>query len=148
MEPITVEKVTNDPAPVLAALVEESSAQGFGGLRRLVAEWAAGTCRFTGPGEGLLVALGRGRIEGVCAVDAAPGAADRGVGRLRDMYVTATCRRSGIGTALVRRVLDEAGGHFSSLELRAETPGAVAFYESIGFLPVSGSSESTHRRAL
>jgi GNAT superfamily N-acetyltransferase len=148
MEPISVEKVTNDPAQVLAALVEESSAQGFGGLRRLVAEWAAGTCRFIQPGEGLLVALGRGGVEGVCAVDAAPGAFDRGVGRLREMYVTATRRRSGTGTALVRRILDEARGHFSSLELCAETPGAVAFYESIGFLPMSGSNKSTHRLAL
>jgi GNAT superfamily N-acetyltransferase len=148
VESITIAKVTNDPVAVLAALVEESSAQGFGGVRLLVAEWVAGNCRFTGPGECLFVALGSIGVKGVCAVHAARGSLHRDTGQLHAMYVTATQRRSGIGTALVRRVLDEARGHFSSMELRATTPGAVAFYESIGFLPMSGSSASTHRLVL
>jgi GNAT superfamily N-acetyltransferase len=148
MQEITVERVVNDPAPVLAALVEESSAQGVGALRRLVADWAAGTCRFGGPGEGLFVALDGSRVDGVCALDTAAGEPGQRVGRLRDMYVSATRRRSGIGKALVRQVIDEARAHFEALELRAETPGARAFYESVGFLPAPGGGGTTHRLDL
>jgi hypothetical protein len=53
---ITVKKVQQDPAPVLAGLVEESGTQGFGALRRLLADWADDTSRFVGPGERLFVA--------------------------------------------------------------------------------------------
>jgi GNAT superfamily N-acetyltransferase len=148
MEPITVEKVTNDPASVLAALVEESSAQGLGGLRRLAAEWVAGTSRFDGPGEGLFIALEGGRVAAVCALDAAPGGADERIGRLRDMYVSATRRRSGIGRALVRRVAGEAGVYFATLELNAASPGTAAFYESLGFRPIPGAHGSTHQLDL
>jgi GNAT superfamily N-acetyltransferase len=145
MEAITVEKVVQDPGPVLAGLVDESSAQGFSNLRRLVADWSAGTSRFDCPGEGLYVAIADGRVVGVCALSTAPG---ERVGRLRDMYVSATRRRSGIGRELVRRVVDEAVPHFSVLELRAETPGALVFYESLGFRPTPGTSGPTHRLDL
>jgi GNAT superfamily N-acetyltransferase len=148
MESITVERIPNDPAPVLAALIEESSAQGFNGLRRLVADWSAGSCRFARPGEGLFVAFDAGRVAGVCALDAAPPSAGPGTARLRDMYVSATRRRSGVGTALLQRVVAEARSHFTAMELRAETPGAASFYESHGFRPIGSASESTHRLDL
>jgi GNAT superfamily N-acetyltransferase len=145
---ITVEKILQNPAPVLAGLVEESSAQGFGALRRLLADWVTGTGRFDGPGEGLFVALADGRVVGVCALDRAPGRAETGVGRLRDMYVSATRRRSGIGRSLVRGVVAEAGVYFATLELRADTPGAASFYESLGFRPTPEATDSTHRLDL
>jgi GNAT superfamily N-acetyltransferase len=145
---ITVEKLLQDPAPVLASLVEESGAQGFGALRRLLADWAAGTSRFAGPGEGLFVAIADGRVVGVCALDNAPAGMKSGAGRLRDMYVSATRRRSGIGRALVRRVVAEAGVYFATLELRADTPGAATFYESMGFSPTPAAADSTHRLDL
>jgi GNAT superfamily N-acetyltransferase len=148
MPEITVEKVVQDPKPLLAGLVEESSAQGFGALRRLVADWDAGTCRFAGPGEHLFVALEGGRVAAVCALDIAPGGADKGVGRLRDMYVSATRRRSGIGKALVQRLVAEAGVYFGTLVLRADTPGAALFYESLGFRPTAGAGDQTHRLEL
>jgi GNAT superfamily N-acetyltransferase len=148
MPEIIVEKVIRDPKPLLAGLVDESSAQGFGALRRLVADWAAGTCRLEGSGEGLFVALEGGRVAAVCALDIAPNAGGKDVGRLRDMYVSATRRRSGIGKALVQRLVADAGVYFATLVLRADTPGAALFYESLGFRPTAEAKDWTHRLEL
>jgi ribosomal protein S18 acetylase RimI-like enzyme len=148
MQQIIVEKVEQDPRLLLAGLVEESSAQGFGALRRVVSDWAGGICRFGAEGEGLFVALQDGRVVGVCALDIAPDGVDKGIGRLRDMYVSATCRRSGIGKSLVRRLVTEASAYFTALELRADTPGAALFYEALGFRPTPQAVDSTHRLDL
>jgi ribosomal protein S18 acetylase RimI-like enzyme len=148
MPEITIERVAQDPGPVIAGLVEESSAQGFGALRRLVSDWTAGTCRFSGPGEGLFIALADGRVAGVCAVDTAPGSTENRVGRLRDMYVSVTQRRAGVGRAMVQRVITEAAGYFTRLELRADTQGAKSFYESLGFRPTPDTTNSTHELDL
>jgi GNAT superfamily N-acetyltransferase len=148
MEQITVDKVAHDPGTVLAGLVEESSAQGFGALRRLLAEWTAGTSRFGEPGEGLFIALEGGRVVGVCALDAAPGGTDKSVGRLRDMYVSATLRRHGVGKSLVRGVVAEASKYFATLVLRADTPAAAVFYESRGFRPTPEARDWSHRLVL
>lgn len=138
-----VERVLDQPQNVLADLIEESTAQGADALRRLVADWRSGTHRFAGPGEGLFVALRNGRVAGVCALEADAASPGRTAGRLRDVYVSATHRRSGIGKELVRAVVEEAAKTFTTLTLRADTPGAAAFFTALGFRP-AGEPQATH----
>jgi GNAT superfamily N-acetyltransferase len=148
MTEIAVEKVTDNPQQPLAELVEEAAAQGSNSLRRLVADWLSGSARFDGPGEGLFVALKNGRVVGVCGLDLDPASADRTVGRLRDTYVSATHRRGNIGRVLVGAVIEEARKTFKSLKLRADTPGAAAFFSALGFEPTPDAPETTHRLSL
>jgi hypothetical protein len=42
----------------------------------------------------------------------------------------------------------EASAYFATLELRADTPGAASFYESLRFRPTPATTDSTHRLDL
>jgi GNAT superfamily N-acetyltransferase len=140
---ISIERIHDPPQHVLAGLVEESSAQGSDHLRRLVEECRLGTRRFEGPGEGLFVALRDGRVVAVCGLDIDPDAADGKSGRLRNMYVSATHRRSGIGREFARDVIERARQTFTTLTLRADTAGAAKFFETLGFRPTTAPN-ATH----
>lgn len=144
MENIAVERVLDRPDVVLAGLVEESTAQGYNSLRRLVAEWLSGVQRFDRHGEGLFVALREGRVAGVCGLEVDRAGADPSVGRLRDMYVSTVHRRSGVGRALAARALSEARESFAHLMLQADTPGARTFFTSLGFRPASAEGENSY----
>lgn len=57
-------------------------------------------------------------------------------GRLHDLYVDPAARRCGAGTALVHSVVDWAGGRDQAMILDWQaSPGAVEFYERLGFTP-------------
>jgi GNAT superfamily N-acetyltransferase len=148
MADVAVERVSDQPQKVLADLVEESAAQGWDALRRLVADWVSGARRFDSPGEGVFVALRDGRVVGVCVLEADPFSPDKTAGRLRDVYVSATHRRAGIGKTLVKQVVAEAAKSFEVLALRADTAGAAAVFTAVGFEPVIAAPHSTHRLDL
>ena len=148
MKEIAVERILDRPQHVLAGLVEESTAQGAGSLRRIVADWLSGANRFDGPGEGLFVALCDGRVVGVCGLQADSSRPDRAVGRLRDIYVSTTHRRASVGRALAAHVIGEAEKWFNALVLRADTPGAEAFFTALGFEPTPALPGSTHQLDL
>jgi GNAT superfamily N-acetyltransferase len=69
------------------------------------------------------------------------------VGRLRHLYVRQDARRNGIGSALVRLILDEAKGAFQFVRLRTDTPEAAEFYAQLGFTSVNDATAS-HMKLL
>jgi len=119
-------------------LVVEAERQGFAFMRRFVEEWASGANRFDGPGECVLGAFSAGQLLGVAGLNRDPYVDVEGVGRLRHLYVLASARRLGVGTLLVRRILQEARSSFHVVRLRTTT--ASAFYLRLGF---SGVDEET-----
>src|SRR5688572_23329529 len=146
---------TNPPAivhlgdpTILSDLAAAAEAEGWRMVSRLVAEWADGRNRFDRPGEHAYFAILDGRAVGVCGLNVDPFASDPAVGRVRRMYVAAAHRRSGVATAMMRQLLDDARGHFRTLHVRAPEGGACAFYESLGFTRVAGDRNCTHRRAV
>ena len=106
----------------LAPLVDESSAEGFGFVARLVREHDAGITRFDGPGELLLVVEADGEVIAVGGVTRDPHVDDARVGRIRHVYVRAAWRRRGAGRLLVRALESHARAHFAVLRLRTSTP--------------------------
>jgi GNAT superfamily N-acetyltransferase len=128
-------------------LVTESESQGFAFLRRLIMDWGAGANRFALPGEALFAAQDKGNIVGVCGLNVDPYANDRGVGRVRHLYVLASRRRQGIGRGLITQVIVSATGSFRMLRLRTDSPAAAAFYEALGFEPCTDAA-CTHRLLL
>jgi len=128
-------------------LVTESESQGFAFLRRLIADCDAGTNRFALEGEALFAAQERGIIVGVCGLNVDPYASDRGIGRVRHLYVLASRRRQGIGKRLVTQVIVSATRSFRMLRLRTDSAAAAAFYEALGFEPCTDAA-CTHRLLL
>lgn len=128
-------------------LVEASRAEGYFMLTRLLDGWRDGSNRFNRRGEMLLAACRDGELLGVGGLNVDPYVEARREGRIRHLYVAPAHRRHGVGRALMRQIILRARDHFPALNLRA-TPGAFAFYEAIGFLPVENEEFMTHRMAF
>ena len=134
-------------APGFAALLADCAADGKRIASRFAENWRSGVNRFDKPGELLLCAHLDGRLAGFCGRNIDPYANDPAAGRVRHLYVSSACRLRGIGSALVRAVIDGAELHFSLLNTRAPHT-AFVFYEALGFQAVAGEETVTHRLML
>jgi GNAT superfamily N-acetyltransferase len=143
-EPPVITRVTELSRARLALLLAESEAAGYRFVRRLIDEWEQGINCFSRPGEALFAAEIGGQIVGVCGLNVDPYLSDPCVGRVRNVYVLATCRGRGIGGQLVDQAIESARGHFHQLRLRGEQPGPARLYESLGFRPYSAIPNCTH----
>lgn len=129
----------------VSKLVEESEAEGYRFLRRLVDQYEDGSNTFNKTGEVLygvwdhqdhLVAIG--------GLNRDPYSTKEGIGRLRRFYISASARRQGIGTKLLQQILKDAQGHFHELVVRTDSSAADAFYRANGFSGDLGLPDATH----
>jgi GNAT superfamily N-acetyltransferase len=120
-------------SPGIEELRAEAGAEGFRFVDKLVTEWNLGQNRFAAPGEVLLGAFRASRLVAVGGLNRDPYADQLEIGRLRHLYVERAARRSGIGSALVRQLLERARGVFQSVRLRTDTQEAADFYGYLGF---------------
>jgi GNAT superfamily N-acetyltransferase len=131
-------------ATAIAHLVEESRAEGFRHLTRLVTDYETGSNRFDQPGEALFIATHGDRVVGICGLNRDPHESGR-VGRVRRLYVSQAYRRQGIARLLMAYVIEEARGHFERLVLRTDNPVADRFYRSLGFSAKASDEQVTHQ---
>jgi GNAT superfamily N-acetyltransferase len=125
--------------PGLNALRAEAACEGFQFIERLLSDWETGSNRFDQPGECLLGAFSGAQLIAVGGLNRDPCVDADTTGRIRHLYVRKSARRHGLGSALLRRLLDEASDAFKIVRLRT-TPGATAFYLHHGFLPVADAT--------
>ncbi|MGQ5717624.1 GNAT family N-acetyltransferase [Pseudochrobactrum asaccharolyticum] len=125
------------------ALLDESLAQGQRMLQRLHDNWESGANRFDQNSEILIAGFINGALAGVCGRNIDPYGADAGQGRVRHLYVAQRFRRNGVGSALVRSILDGASEYFSCLNTNAPE-SAYAFYQALGFVRVTDNATVTH----
>lgn len=131
---LSIERVTHLPSSELAPLVAESEQRGWRFLRCLLDEWSSGQNRFDRAGEALLVTRDAGRLLGVCGLNIDPYGNSLRVGRVRRMYVSAACRRRGIGGQLLQQVILLSRGTFNQLRLRTENPRRLGSTRHWGFV--------------
>jgi GNAT superfamily N-acetyltransferase len=117
-------------------------------LGRLRDEWVSGANRFDRRGEGLYLGETGDRAVAVCGLNVDPYAGDPRVGRLRRLYVLESCRRHGVGRALVHHAIGEAGRAFREVRLRTHDEAADAFYRALGFARVLDVEGCTHALRL
>lgn len=141
---MNIEHLTTLAASDLADLVRESTAAGYRFVQRLVLEWGSGANRFDHDGEALFGARRRGRLVGVCGLNRDPFVPSGRAGRVRHLYVLGQVRRSGVGTALLERVIEHARGGWHILHLRAADDSAARFFEARGFVRASDVETCTH----
>ena len=142
---VIIQPIDSLPIDRLMPLVSEADACGFHALSRLMSEWQSGLNRFDKPGETLFIATDSGRVIGVCGLNRDPYLSDSTVGRIRHLYVALGHRRRGIGSLLIRAVMETASGHFARLRLRTDRPDADAFYRSLGFMPFTAEPACSHQ---
>ena len=125
-------------------LVEESREEGFRFLERLVNDYREVTNTFSRQGECLFGVKDEGKLIAVGGLNRDPFSGDQHTGRLRRFYVSGDYRRAGIGRALVKRILKEAGVDFDIIVLNTDTEQADQFYRSLGFLKDNKFQNATH----
>lgn len=142
---VTFARITpEDPlVPALAALRAEARAEGYRFVDTLAEDWETGHNRFDRPGELLLAAWDGGMMIAVGGLNRDPYPCASGTGRLRHVFVAAARRRSGMGGALVRRLMDGAHDHFDRVRLRTASAKAGLFYECLGFVRTN-EDHATH----
>jgi len=139
---VEIQQTHDIPLADLAPLIEESEAAGF---RFLTGQWNDGTSgrnRFDQVGGTLFVAEVDGKVVGVCGINKNPYDAASQSGRVHRLYFAETRRRTGVGRALVLRVIQAAIGHFSDLTVRTDNPDADVLCRILGF--ERSSNQTTH----
>jgi GNAT superfamily N-acetyltransferase len=127
----------------LAPLLEASQAENFNMVRRLCDNWESGANRFDGKGEALFAAWrGEKNLLGLGGRSCDPYLKDPEVLRVRHVYVLPGWRRKGVGSLLMRKILDIPRKGYKKITLRAPET-ACAFYEHLGFSRV-GEGDVTH----
>lgn len=95
----------------------------------------------------IAVATADGRAAGFVTTTVVPASLTlRAFWLVRDLYVAPEHRRSGVGTALLRHVIDAAraaGALRLSLQTETGNTAALALYEAAGFGPVAGLESLT-----
>jgi N-acetylglutamate synthase-like GNAT family acetyltransferase len=128
--------------PGLEALRAEAVRQGFSFMDRLVSDWASGANTFSRPGECFFGASVDGRLVAVGGLNVDPYLMQTDVGRIRHVYVLDGWRRTGIGKALIDRLLSDARGVFGEVRLRVATDSTAGFYIRCGFSPADDATAS------
>jgi GNAT superfamily N-acetyltransferase len=127
------------------ALRAAAQAEGYRHIDRLAAEWVAGTTRFAGPGEALLMARMGGELAAIGGITIDPHWPD--ALRMRRFYVRKPFRRSGIGRLLAENLLDHAGRLGRPVVVNAAA-GSEGFWEALGFLAAAGNGHTHVLRAV
>ncbi|WP_078433733.1 GNAT family N-acetyltransferase [Metabacillus halosaccharovorans] len=133
----------------LNSLITRSKEEGFRFIERLVNDYKNGSNTFNNSGEALfgvfnekeeLIAIGGLNID--------PFSQKQYIGRLRRFYVMKEYRRNGIGSLLIKKIINEAVKYYKILVLHTDTKQADLFYSSLGFLKEDLYPNSTHYIAL
>lgn len=125
-------------------LVIESASQGFRFVERLIRDYRSGLNRFDKSGEVLLVASSKDIVMGIGGLNQDPYFNDPKIGRLRHLYVGSSWRRCGIGSLLVKQLVQEASQYYYLLTLRTDTQSADRFYQKLGFSTHPNWEHTTH----
>ena len=142
---VKVEEIRNLSEVDVSKLVEESEAEGYRFLRRLVEQYEDGTNTFDKPGEILYgVQNHKGRLIAIGGLNRDPYTDKEGIGRLRRFYISPEERREGIGTRLLNKIIEHGQEHFSEIVVRTDSSSADAFYRANGFSGDLGLPDATH----
>lgn len=140
-------KVIDDLSKVDASkLVEESEAEGYRFLRRLVDQYDDGTNTFNKAGEVLYGVWNPvGELVAIGGLNRDPYSDKSGIGRLRRFYISEHARRQGVGTKLLKEILNSRKDHFNEIVVRTDSSIADAFYRANGFSGDLGMPDATHQ---
>lgn len=135
---VTIIKIKDENFFLIKDLLEDSKEEGFHLIERTVNDWETGVNRFAKHGEVLWGLLATDRLIGICGLNVDPFTGDKQTGRVRHLFIKRDYRRQGYGTFLMQKISERAKKHFKILRLYTDNASATAFYQMLGFTPVSG----------
>ncbi|MGE7931610.1 GNAT family N-acetyltransferase [Viridibacillus arvi] len=145
MEKYEIKQINNLLNFDIDSLVKQSKADGFRFVERLVNDYKNGSNTFNHIGEGLFGVFNEeGVLVAIGGLNKDPFSNEQSIGRLRRFYVCKAYRRKGIGSLLVKRIIDEAKKYYKIIVLHTDTEQADKFYSSIGFSKKTLYPNSSH----
>jgi GNAT superfamily N-acetyltransferase len=133
----------------LISVIKQSNEEGFRIGERLVYDYKNGTNTFNNFGEALFgVFNNNGEIVAIGGLNRDPFSNKPYIGRVRRFYVNKEYRRKGIGSLLLKNIINEAKKYYKILVLRTNTKQGDSFYTSYGFLKKNIYPSSTHYMEL
>ncbi|MFE6169578.1 GNAT family N-acetyltransferase [Viridibacillus arvi] len=145
MEKYEIKQINNLLNFDIDSLVKQSKADGFRFVERLVNNYKNGSNTFNHIGEGLFGVFNEeGVLVAIGGLNKDPFSNEQSIGRLRRFYVCKAYRRKGIGSLLVKRIIDEAKKYYKIIVLHTDTEQADKFYSSIGFSKKTLYPNSSH----
>lgn len=123
------------------ALRAEAAAEGYRFVEGLHAEWTAGDYA---RGDDRRAAFAEGGLAGIGAVTPDPYDPAPDLIRIRHVYVRPSRRGSGTGRVLAAALVQQGLELAPRLSLNAADARAAAFWEVMGFRPVTSTSRRTH----
>lgn len=145
MERYLIKQIHNLLAINLDHLVRQSKEEGFRFVERLVNDYKNGSNTFDQWGEALFGVFNEeGDLIAIGGLNSDPFSNEHSIGRLRRFYVSKEYRRSGLGSLLVKRIIEEAKRNYKTLVLYTDTEQAHKFYLSLGFLEGNAYCNSSH----
>jgi len=146
---LAIERIKDLEKIDVSWLIQESEAEGYRFVRRLVEDFRNGRNRFDKPGEVLYgVWNEKGQLIAIGGVNQSPFDEGGRTGRLRRFYVLPDSRRSGVGTMLLQHIVESSKGNFDEVTLRTDSASSDAFYRANGFMNTDEFPESTHKMTL
>jgi len=116
----------------------EARNEGYNIVNHLITDYASGINRFGNKGEKLIGYTMGNEIVAVCGLSIEP--TNNKIGRIRRLYVLPRFRHIGIGSKLVRCLIEHAKGHFKAVVVNIGDLPIDNFYNSIGFRTVNSDS--------
>ena len=109
-----VERVDDLNLVDISRLIKESEAEGYRFLSRLVNDYQDGTNRFNKLGEALFAIRNEeGEIVAIGGVNQSPFTDNKQTARLHRFYVLDEARRQGIGSLLLKEIINHSVMHFT-----------------------------------
>ena len=140
-----VERIDDLLSIDISHLVQESETEGYRFLTRLVNDYEDGTNTFKKRGEGLFsISNETGDVVAIGGVNQSPFSDGMHVARLQRFFVLNDVRRLGVGSLLLKGIIDHSRDSFDELTVRTESSKADTFYRSNGFELDDSTSETTH----
>ncbi|WP_026562717.1 GNAT family N-acetyltransferase [Bacillus sp. J37] len=145
MEEYKAKQINNLFSYDLNILIKQSKEEGFRFIERLVNDYKNGANTFNNSGEALFGVFNeKEELIAIGGLNKDPYSQKPYIGRLRRFYVTKEYRRNGIGSLLIKRIINEAVEYYNTLVLHTDTKQADHFYSSLGFLKEDLYPNSTH----
>ncbi len=135
-------KLLTDLPDDFLILESESKIEGFRFLEKMKTEWASGKNRFNKTGEALYGIFENDKLVGIGGINIDPYLNEQSIGRVRHLYILKDYRKYGLGSRLVKIILDNGSKSFLKVRLKTDTLVASKFYEKLGFEVVEGESAS------
>lgn len=133
----TIKKINNQSIDRLYDLADDAIKDRYDFVERTIIEWKNVSNQFSGKNEILFAAFENEACIGIGGLNVDPYLNDETVGRVRHLYVSREWRGKGVGTLLLKRIIEYATNSFTRIRLYTENPIAEHSYERNGFIKSS-----------